>query len=287
MTFVLSTVLVGLAGLAGGCGSSHEDGNRLPIVVGFYPLQFVAERIGGDRVAVTNLAQPGAEPHDLELSPRQVGAIADARLVVYLRGFQPALDEAVDQADGPTVIDGASVVPPLPGGADPHLWLDPLRLGAIGTDVAGRLAELDPSAADGYGARAEQLTADLTALDREYQDGLRDCARREIVVNHAAFAYLADRYGLRQVPITGISPDTEPTPAQLAAAAEDARRAHATTIFFEPLVSPDVARTVAGVIGADTAVLDPVEGLEPGSTGDYLSVMRANLATLRTALGCA
>jgi zinc transport system substrate-binding protein len=277
--------------MAAGCESASDDGS-LPVVVGFYPLQFVAERVGGDRATVTNLAQPGAEPHDLELSPRQVGSIADAGLVLYLRGFQPAVDEAVDQAGAPA-LDVAEVVPLLPGGEepgtdkDPHVWLDPTRLQTIADTVADRLSELDPAGADDYHGRAERLAADLATLDHEFADGLDECARREIVTSHAAFGYLADRYGLRQIPITGLSPDTEPTPEQLAAAAEEARRAGATTIFFETLVSPDVAQAVAEAVGADTAVLDPVEGLEPGSTGDYLSVMRANLATLRSALGCA
>jgi zinc transport system substrate-binding protein len=285
---VATAALLALAG----CAAADRTSGGIPVVVGFYPLQFVADRVGGDRVNVMNLAQPGAEPHDLELSPRQVAGIADARLVLHLRGFQPAVDEAVDQANAPA-LDVASVVPLLPGGdepgsaTDPHVWLDPTRLATIAGSVADRLAGLDPAGADGYRERAQALVTDLTTLDHEYVDGLRQCVRREIVVSHAAFGYLADRYGLRQVAITGISPDTEPTPHQIVAAATEARGAGATTIFFEALVSPDVARTVAETAGAGTAVLDPVEGLQPGSTGDYLSVMRANLATLRTALSCA
>jgi zinc transport system substrate-binding protein len=305
-----------VAGVAA-CGADEAGDDRRSIVAAFYPLQFVAERIGGDLVRVTSLTQPGAEPHDLELSPRQVAELSDASLVLYLRGFQPAVDEAVQQT-GVRALDVATLVPLLTtdaghghdegdretaeeqnadehapgesagaeGARDPHVWLDPTRLATVADAVATTLAELDPDNATGYQERAGRLRADLTDLDREYADGLRDCARREIVVSHAAFGYLADRYDLRQIPITGLAPDTEPTPGELAAAVETARAVGATTIFFETLVSPAVARSVADAVGADTAVLDPIEGLRPGGPGDYLSVMRDNLATLRPALGC-
>ncbi len=287
----LATVL---AGVVAGCGS--PDGQGGSVVAAFYPLQFVTERVGGSDVRVTNPVQPGAEPHDLELSPRQVAEISNARLVVYLRGFQPAVDEAVDQS-GVTALDVAGLVPLLDheaqdaadedhGGPDPHVWLDPTRLATIASAVADRLAELDPAHASGYDQRADALLADLAALDGEYTLGLGSCVRREIVVSHAAFGYLADRYDLRQIPITGLAPDSEPTPQALAAAADEARRVGATTIFFETLVSPDIAQTVADAVGAQTAVLDPIEGLQPGSSQDYLAVMRANLSTLRSALDC-
>lgn len=308
---IVGAVAAVAMGSAAACGSDEPGHGELSIVAGFYPLQFVAERVGGDRVRVTNLTRPGAEPHDLELSPRQVGTIGDARLLVYLRGFQPAVDEAATQS-GVAALDVATLVPLIDGPADhehdedddggedheadeagaehardPHVWLDPTRLATIAGAVAERMSELDPESSAEYQARAADLGEELAALDREYADGLRECDRREIVVSHAAFGYLADRYDLRQIPIAGLSPETEPTPGQLAAAADQARQVGATTIFFETLVSPAVAEAVADAVGAQTAVLDPIEGLEPGSDGDYLSVMRANLATLRPALGCA
>lgn len=299
MRRVVATLLAAVIVLAASaCGTTGGPAaGRLSVVAAFYPLQFVADRVGGDRVSVTNLAPPGAEPHDLELNPRQVAQIADADLVVYLKGFQPTVDEAVDQ-QARTSVDVATMVPLLGGaadpdqagaaeGADPHVWLDPTRLATIGIRLAEQFAEQDPDGAAGYQIRARQLTSDLDALDREFSNGLTTCQRREIVVSHAAFGYLADRYDLRQIPITGLSPEVEPSPQELAAAADRAREHAATTIFFETLVSPRVAEAVATAIGAQTAVLDPIEGLEPGSGGDYVSVMRTNLATLRPALGCA
>src|SRR5689334_17669934 len=199
-----------------GCAGSHQPSRDgiVRVVVGFYPLQFVAEQVGGDRVRVANLAQPGAEPHDLELSPRQVADVADADLVVYLGGFQPAMDQAAQQEAGGRSLDiakvvplrSADVVPRTPGepavddeaaggAADPHLWLDPTRLSRVVDAVAARLVAVNPASATAYHQRAAALRAELTSLDQEYQRGLRGCARHEIVVSHAAFGYLAERYG--------------------------------------------------------------------------------------------
>ncbi|GAA4580783.1 zinc ABC transporter substrate-binding protein [Micromonospora coerulea] len=299
-----TAALLTLGGLAA-CSDdapAGADPDRVDVVAAFYPLQFLAERIGGDAVRVTNLAKPGAEPHDLELNPRQVGQVSDADLIVYLKGFQPAVDEAVDQNGGDRGFDVAGVQPlrdaaagghehegeagheEKTGGKDPHVWLDPTRLATIGDRLAERLGTADPDRAADFTARARTLRAELGQLDADYAQGLKTCQRREIVVSHTAFGYLAERYQLEQVGITGLTPDTEPAPQRLAEVAREAREHRATTIFFETLVSPKVAETVAREVGAKTAVLDPIEGGPAG--GDYLSAMRANLQTLRTALDC-
>jgi len=285
-------------GCAGRAAASGFSAGRLNVVTAFYPLRFLADRIGGDSVRVTDLTKPGAEPHDVELNPRQVGHIVDAGVVVYLKGFQPAVDQAVAQEAKDRALDVASTVALLPlststdgeketaHGMDPHVWLDPVRYATIADAVGARLGQADPAHAADYTARAAALHAELDGLDREFAAGLETCQRREIVTSHSAFNYLATRYRLTQVGITGISPEAEPAPRRLAAVAAEARRTGTTTIFFETLVSPKVAETLAREVGARTAVLDPLEGLtEPG--GDYFSVMRANLAALTTALGCA
>ncbi|MFE9958405.1 metal ABC transporter substrate-binding protein [Micromonospora sp. NPDC005299] len=292
--------LGGLAACSGDGGGSDPD--RVDVVAAFYPLQFLAEKIGGDAVAITSLAKPGAEPHDLELNPRQVGQVADAELIVYLSGFQPAVDEAVEQNGDDRAFDVAGVQPLLDaaagghqhegeagheeesGGKDPHLWLDPTRLATVGDRLAERLGAVDPDRAADFTARAAALRAELTGLDADYTRGLATCRRREIVAGHTAFGYLAEHYRLEQVGITGLSPDAEPSPQHLAEVAKEAREHGATTIFFETLVSPKIAETVAREVGAKTAVLDPIEGRP--ADGDYLSAMRANLQTLRTALDC-
>ena len=301
-----ATALLATAGLtacADGTGGASEPG-KVDVVAAFYPLQFLAERIGGDTVAVSNLTKPGAEPHDLELNPRQVGQIVDADVVVYLSGFQPAVDEAVEQNGGDRAFDVAGVTPLRDaaagghdhdhegeaghaeegGGKDPHVWLDPTRLATIGDKLAERLGKADQDHAADYTARAGALRTELTKLDTEYADGLRTCKRREIVTSHTAFGYLTERYQLEQIGISGLTPESEPSPQRLAEVAEEAREHQAGTIFFETLVSPKVAETIAREVGAKTAVLDPLEG--PPADGDYLSAMRTNLQTLRTALDC-
>lgn len=290
-------VLAVLAALAG-CGNRAADADgRIPIVAAFYPLQFVSERIGGGLVRVTNLTKPGAEPHDVELSPRQVASIVDARIAVYLHGFQPAVDDAIRQNAKDKGYDVASAVTlehadeseaeegHEHGATDPHVWLDPTRLATIGDAVAERLAGADPAHAADYRARAATLHQQLTDLDAEYSAALATCQRRELVTSHTAFHYLAERYHLTQVGITGVDPEAEPSPRRLAEVAADARAHGTTTIFFETLVSPKVAETIAREVGARTAVLDPLEGLTDPDA-DYFSVMRANLAALTTALGC-
>ncbi|SDS71145.1 zinc transport system substrate-binding protein [Actinopolymorpha singaporensis] len=298
-------------------GSGSGDGDRLSVVAAFYPLQYAAERVAGDAANVVNLTKPGAEPHDLELSPRAVGTVSEADLVVYLRGLQPAVDSAVHQEAGDHSLDvtgSARLTLPAPSagesghaghdnhdnnveggeeadsvasGKDPHFWLDPLRLAAVGDAIAERLAAADPGRAASFRANADRLRTDLTTLDREFRTGLAPCRNHALVTSHAAFGYLAHRYGLTQFGITGLSPDQEPSPAELSSAATFARKHDVRTIYHETLVSPAVAKTVARETGADNAVLDPLEGLTSQSAGkDYIAVMRANLATLRKGQDC-
>jgi zinc transport system substrate-binding protein len=259
------------AGLLAGCGSSSASGGKQTVVAAFYPLAYAAERIGGTRYTVDNLTPPGAEPHDVELSARTVARIESADVVLYLgHGFQPAVSKAVEGANGAQV----DLLAGLPvHDSDPHMWLDPVLYARIVQRIA---AALDRPTGP--------LLGQLRRLDAEYRRGLRDCKRREIVTSHQAFGYLAERYGLEQVAITGITPEAEPSPQRLASVIRLVRKTHATTVFFETLVSPRLAKTVARDAGARTAVLDPIEGARPGQT--YLTSMRRNLAQLRKALGC-
>jgi zinc transport system substrate-binding protein len=282
------------AGLAGCDKPTSASSGKIDVVAAFYPLQFISERIGGDQVRVTNLVAPGTEPHDLELQPAQAAELAGADLVVYLSGFQPEVDKAIEQQGGAKVFDVATVEPlgDPPAGVesettkDPHVWLDPVRLAAIVDKLADQLVRLDASHEADFRTRAQSLRSDLDTLNKEYAQGLAKCQRREIVTSHAAFGYLASRYQLTQIPISGVSPEEEPTPQHLAQVAKLAKDKHVTTIFFETLVSPKVADALAKEVGARAEVLDPIEGIEAGSKADYVSVMRDNLAKLRAALGC-
>ena len=268
-------LVIGLSAMLAGCGGSR-NARKGDVIAAFYPLAFAAERIGGADFAVENLTPPGAEPHDLELTPRDVGRIQEAQVVLYLgRGFQPAVSKAVEEVHGERVevLAGLRL-----HDNDPHVWLDPVLFEQIGRTIGGALHR-----------PAGNLVADLQQLDREYREDLRDCQRHEIVTSHEAFSYLAARYGLQQVAITGVTPESEPSPRELAHVIQVVRRTHATTIFFETLLSPRLAKTVAREVGARTAVLNPIEGLTPDEQKrgeDYLSLMRQNLAALRKALGC-
>ena len=275
-----------------GCGASADDDTgKVRVATGFYPLAYVAERVGGDLVEVENLTQPGGEPHDLELTVQQTVAIAEADVVVYERGFQPAVDAGVEQGSQGATLDAAEIVDLQPAADrpdqdDPHFWHDPLRLAELADALATELGRADPGHRATYRANAEDLAADLTALDRDFRAGLARCERDTIVTAHDAFGYLT-KYGLEVEPITGLSPDAEPTPADLGRLQDLIREQGITTVFSERLVSPKMADTLAADLGIESAVLDPIEGLSDASAEeDYLSLMRANLAALERANGC-
>lgn len=291
LTVALGAITLGSTALLLVACSSSSDGTSAPaddrpsVVAAFYPLQYAAESVGGDAVTVTSLTPPGVEPHDLELSAQQVAQIADADVVLYVKGFQPAVDEAVAQQAADRAIDVSAALPLL--AADPHVWLAPRNMATIGSTVAERLATLDPAAASTFTENATALTEAMTALDTDFRTGLAQCRSTDLVVSHEAFGYLADAYGLTQVGISGLSPEAEPSPARMKEVADLVTAEGVTTIYYETLVDPKVAETIAAETGATAAVLDPLEGLAEGSTGDYASIMQQNLATLVTGQGCA
>ena len=249
------------------------------VVASFYPLAFAAEEVASG-VPVENLTPPGAEPHDLELSPIDAAAIRDARLVLLLgHGFQPQLEDAAGHGENVLPLLDTPGLDLLPSG-DPHVWLDPVRYAKIVEHIGEALGEK---------SGAEKLVARLENLDAEFRNGLANCQRDEIVTSHEAFAYLAQRYGLEQIPITGLSPEAEPQPADRARVVDLVEERGVTTIYYETLVSPRIANTVARETGAKTAVLDPLEGFTPAEIAggeNYFTRMRANLRALEDGLGC-
>lgn len=276
LTLIVALVLAG----CGGDGSAQQDpaqedsAQQDTVVAAFYPLAYAARQIGDDSVTVRNLTPPGVEPHDLELSGGEVREIRNAELVLYLGGgFQPALEDAIASREG-------RALDLLRDGEEPHAWLDPIRF----AQAVERIAE----ATGGAGSAYDEIRA-LTRLDADYRRGLADCRHNVLVTTHAAFGHLAERYGLTQLSLAGRSPESEPSPRELERLIGDVRASGATTVFAEPLVSDEVAETVAREAGVALATLDPLEGLSDerlDAGEDYLSVMRANLAALREALGC-
>jgi zinc transport system substrate-binding protein len=297
-TAACSTSTAGTTGAGGGDGRRH-------VVTSFYPIQFATQQIAGPTADVTVLTKPGAEPHDLELTPQDLSTVGAADLVVYAKGFQPAVDEGVAQADPSHVLDVSSSAhlslsaveeehagegaqePAAHGGNDPHFWLDPQRYAKVAEAIGARLSKDDPANAATYDKNTAAFVARLDALDSEFRTGLRSCASKDIVTSHAAFGYLAQRYGLEQHGISGISPEAEPSAAALKAVSDLVRQQGAHTIYQETLVEPHFAETVAGSTGATLATLDPIEGINDKSAGkDYFEVMRSNLKTLRQGQGC-
>lgn len=292
-----------LAGCGGPLDGDSADGPR--VVTSFYPLEYVAQRVAGDHAEVVNLTSPGQEPHDLEMSLRQTAEISEADLLIYEKGLQPAVDEAVAEHGPERTVEATEVVDlaPLDEAAhegesaedheahadaegDLHFWLDPLRMIEVATAVQQQMAEVDPDNAGDYEANLQALREDLETLDADYEAGLSECSLDTVVVSHDAFGYL-ERYGLHFEPIAGLSPDAEPSPAHLGELAELIDKEGITTVFSESLASPAMAETLARELDVETAVLDPLEGLSDDTADeDYLSLMRANLDALQDANGC-
>lgn len=274
----ISVVAAACGGGGRDSGGSADGGTRVQVVASFHPLAELARRVGGDEVTVTDLTPPGTEPHDLELSPRQLDRLADADVVLHAGpAFQPAVASAAERLDG-RVVDVLAALDPQSDGddVDPHFWLDPKRMRAAAEVVAEALGVRSGLAA---------LQRELDAVDAEIEAGLAGCRSRVLVTAHDAFGAFASRYGLEAQPITGLSPEAEPDPKHLADLANLVRGRGVTTVFTEELVSPKVAQSLARETGVATAVLDTLEG--PGEDGStYESRMRANLAALQAGLGC-
>lgn len=265
------------------CGAQDGAGDgRVDVVSTSYPLAYVAEQVGGDRVEVTNLTPAGGDSHGLELSPRDVVTIEAADVVVHLSGgLQPSVDEALDQQEPGRLVDAAGLADRP---EDPHFWLDPLRLAELAGQVSDGLAAADPDHAGDYAAAAERLTASLQELDDRYREVLAPCEGATLLASHEAFGYLADRYGLRQIGVAGVDPHVEVSPARLRRVADEVRDTGARTVFFEAAAGPGVAGTLAAELGLATGVLHPVERVAEGET--YRELMAQNLAALRDGLVC-
>ncbi|MFK0065832.1 zinc ABC transporter substrate-binding protein [Streptomyces sp. NPDC091046] len=312
---VTAATALGLGTLSACSSDSSAAGStdKFDVVASFYPMEYLAEQIGGDHVNVTTLTEPGQEPHDLELSAKQTAEMGEADAVLYLKTLQPAVDEAIAQSGVKTKIDAATLtkledhgdVEHDHGGEehadehaeeehseggehalDPHVWLDPVKYAEIAEGVAESFEKADPDHADDYRKNAEALAKKLADLNTAYKDGLAKTDTKVFFTNHAAFGYLAERYGLTQEAINGLDPESEPSPARIKELQQEAKADGVTTVFYETLVSDKTAKTLAKDAGLKTDVLDPLEGITDKSKGDdYLGVMQSNLKALETALG--
>ncbi|MEV8409043.1 metal ABC transporter substrate-binding protein [Streptomyces niveus] len=295
-------------------GGGGKSGGKLAVVTSFYPMQYLAEEIGGSHVDVSTLTKPGVEPHDLELGTRQAAQLGEADYILYLKGIQPAVDEAITAAGVKNTVDAASLTTLEKHGAevghdhgdehagekhaeedhahegeagtDPHIWLDPVKYAEVAKGVGASLEKADPDNAAAYRKNTTTVVERLTALDSAFEQGLADTSTKTFITTHSAFGYLAERYGLTQESIAGISPESEPSPARIKELRTIAAKDKVGTVFFETLVSDKTAKTVAADSGLKTDVLDPIEGITDKSKGaDYVEVMESNLAALEKALG--
>ncbi|MFG2137460.1 metal ABC transporter substrate-binding protein [Streptomyces sp. NPDC048650] len=308
---VASTAALGLLVLSA-CstsGGARTADGRLRVAASFYPLQFLAEQIGGKHVEVSNLTKPGAEPHDLALTPKQTAQLGESGAIVYLKGLQPAVDDAVAQSGAKNVADAASLTrlekhgtevdghhhttgdnhaghSDEAGGNDPHVWLDPVKFAEVAKGVGATLAKADPHHKADYRKNTDALVKRLNGLNDAFRDGLRNKASGTFLTTHAAFGYLAERYGLTEEAISGLDPESEPSAHRIKDLHALAAEHHVSTVFFETIANPATAKSLAGDLHLKTDVLDPLEGITGKSRGkDYFGVMRANLAALQKALG--
>ncbi|MEU0964901.1 metal ABC transporter substrate-binding protein [Streptomyces sp. NPDC005917] len=298
---------LGMATLSacGGDASATRTG-KFDVVTSFYPMAFLAGRIGGNHVHVTSLTSPGQEPHDLEISPKQIIGIEKSDAVLYLKNLQPAVDDAVAQSSVQTKIDAASLTTleehgnevgghaashdtaknEEASGLDPHIWLDPVRYAQVAEGVGKAFEKADPDHAADYRKNTAALVKQLNDLDTKFKAGLANTESKVFITTHAAFGYLAERYGLTEEAINGLDPESEPSAARVKDLETMAEADGATTVFYETLVSDKTARTVATDAGLKTDVLDPIEGITATSRGkDYFAVQEANLKALQRALG--
>jgi len=269
-----------------------ENSNKMLVTASFYPLAYLAESIGGNKIEVINLTPSGAEPHEFEPSPRDIAKMEQSKiLIVNGLGLEPWFENIkknIDPKKTNIMIAGADIAGKEET-KDPHVWLSPSHMKTIAERIKTSFVKADPMNEVYYRTRLQTLDEKLDALDSEFRLGLMDCAHREIVTSHTAFKYMAEDYGLTQIPIAGLSPDAEPSPKELGEIVNFVKEHNITYIFFESLVSPKLADTIATEAGVKTLVLNPLEGLtkkEGEERKDYISIMRENLANLQTALSC-
>ncbi|MFH8494672.1 metal ABC transporter substrate-binding protein [Streptomyces coeruleorubidus] len=306
-TAVTAATALGLGALSACSSDSAATGNtdKFDVVASFYPMAFLAEQIGGDHANVTSLTEPGQEPHDLEISTKQRAQLEEADAALYLKGLQPAVDEAVSQTGIKTKIDAAGLTTLEDHGGtehahegeeghaeeeeharDPHIWLDPVKYAEVAEGVGKAFEKADPDHAADYKKNTAALVEKLNGLNGEFENGLKDTKTKVFFTNHAAFGYLAERYGLTQEAISGLDPESEPSAARVRELQQEAKADGVTTVFYETLVSDKTAKTLAKDAKLKTDVLDPLEGITDKSRGDdYFQVMEANLKALQAALG--
>ncbi len=282
-----------------------DRSNAIHVTASFYTLAHFTERVGRDTVLVHSVTPTGTESHDFEPTARDISSIYSSNLFIYNGGgFDVWADKIRAEAEksGAAVLNIAESLGLQPeaaghddghehghGGFNPHFWLDPLLAVKEVELIRDGLSRAYPTGTLAFHANAEAYIKELRELHNRYETGLRDCAKKDVIVSHDAFSRLSDRYGINFIPVVGISSEEEPSARRIREISGIVKERSIGYIFFETLVSPKIAETIARETGARTLVLDPIEGViakKGAPAPDYISLMDQNLQNLRTALSC-
>lgn len=261
---------------------------KLQVETSMYPLHYFATHIAGDKADIHIITPPGAEPHEYEPSPREMVRIEKSNMLILNGGIE-RWGNKVRENLKKTAVTIVTAGEGLLTQSDPHIWLDPIRAKQEAHAIEQGFERIDPANRFFYQKNEKNLDDLLDQLDAAYTEGLAHCDETDIITSHAAFGYLATRYNLKQIPITGLSPDAEPSAQQLVEVTKFAKTQEVKYIFFERFVSPKFAQTVATEMGAGTLVLDPIEGITPDDMTvgkNYRTIMLDNLKNLQLALRC-
>lgn len=295
---IIALLIGGFVFLVNGNNSNTgKQNNRIQVTASFYPLYFFSSQIGGDKSEVKNITPAGAEPHDYDPTSQDIANIENGNMLILNGGVEAWGNKIKDNLNGTNVkiviagqgLLNQQLVEEGKAQIDPHVWLDPQLAKKEAHTITEGYISIDPSNTTFFQDNEKALDAKLDQLDASYKQSLQNCKQKDIITSHAAFGYLASRYGLNQVPISGLSPDAEPSTQQLVDTAKFAKDHSVKYIFFESLVSPKLSETIANEVGAKTLVLDPLEGISNDHIKqgkNYFTVMEDNLKNLQKALEC-
>lgn len=300
---ILMSILAIACIMTGCTGSTAKKNNgKLKVMASFYTMYDFAKKIGGDKVEVINMVPAGTEPHDWEPSTKDLIEMEKSDVFIYNgTGMEQWVDDVLESLDTEelTTVEASKGIKLLKDSDahehdhehssenDPHVWLDPQNAKYEMNKIKKALIKADPKNKDYYESNYQKEAKKCDELDQLYQEELAKVSRRELVVAHEAFGYLCKAYNLTQMGIEGLSADDEPDPKQMSEVINFAKKHKVKTIFFEELVSPKVAKTIAKETGASAKMLNPLEGLSNKKIKageDYFSVMRQNLSAIKEAL---
>jgi len=301
----IAIALVAVVGTACASDTNSTPDDATVVITTTYALTFIAERIGGDRISLTQLVKPGVEAHDFEPAPSDVRAISESDLFIYNHpAFESWALNAAAAASGDNENSTVAVwTVNLEGEGeghggqeherstlDAHVWLNPLKAQEQADRILSALTEVDPDGSQIFTRNADALDIELRALDELIAAQLTNCDLYDVVVSHLAFGHMAERYGFNQIGLAGLSPEFESGPSQIATVIEKIDELGINHILQEPIVSVRLAETVSAETGAQLLVLHPLEvrtGDEASQDLSYIDIMKKNADALGTAMACA